>query len=87
MALTKTVELENSFGETSEFANAYLRVDRVDGTKYQVSAKVDFHKNKEGRLLLAKYFQFSPNLEGGNFIQQAYEHLKTLPEFEGAIDC
>jgi len=27
------------------------------------------------------------NLEGENAIKQAYEHLKTLPEFEGAKDC
>jgi len=27
------------------------------------------------------------DLEGGNVIKQAYEHLKTLPEFEGAEDC
>jgi hypothetical protein len=30
---------------------------------------------------------FFPSLEGNNFIAQAYEHLKTLPEFEGAEDC
>jgi len=24
---------------------------------------------------------------GENPIKQAYEHLKTLPEFEGAVDC
>jgi hypothetical protein len=27
------------------------------------------------------------DIEGDNPIKQAYEHLKTLPEFEGAIDC
>lgn len=26
-------------------------------------------------------------LEGENPFKQAYEHLKTLPEFAGAIDC
>lgn len=27
------------------------------------------------------------SLEGGNPYRQAYEYLKTLPEFEGCIDC
>lgn len=27
---------------------------------------------------------FVPNMDGGNFIAQAYAHLKTLPEFAGA---
>jgi hypothetical protein len=36
---------------------------------------------------LQKQFVFAPNLDGPNFIKQAYEHLKTLPEFDGAVDC
>ena len=27
------------------------------------------------------------DLEGDNPFKQAYEHLKSLPEFEGGIDC
>lgn len=34
------------------------------------------------------YFEFVPDLESiDNFIKQAYEHAKTLPEFSGAIDA
>jgi hypothetical protein len=36
---------------------------------------------------LKKQYSFVPNLNGANFIAQAYAHLKTLPEFAGAIDC
>jgi hypothetical protein len=32
-------------------------------------------------------YNFVPSLEGANFIAQAYEYLKTLPEFKGATDC
>jgi hypothetical protein len=32
-------------------------------------------------------YSFAPDLNGKNFIAQAYEHLKTLPEFAGATDC
>jgi hypothetical protein len=42
---------------------------------------------KEGELIERKVYEFTPNLEGANFIAQAYDHLKTLPEFSGAIDC
>jgi hypothetical protein len=30
---------------------------------------------------------FTHNLAGKNFIAQAYDHMKTLPEFAGATDC
>jgi hypothetical protein len=30
---------------------------------------------------------FIPDMEGGNFIKQAYLYLKTLPEFADAVDC
>ena len=43
------------------------------------NAKADAIKHEQ--------FNFVPNLEGQNFIAQAYEHLKTLPEFAGAEDC
>lgn len=33
-------------------------------------------------------FNFKPNLNSGtNFISQAYNYLKTLPEFKGAVDA
>ena len=39
--------------------------------------------------LLIQNRAFRPSVEEGaeNFIKQAYEYLKTLPEFEGATDC
>jgi hypothetical protein len=33
-------------------------------------------------------YRFQPDLESGdNYIKQAYEYLKTLPEFINAEDC
>jgi len=37
--------------------------------------------------LSIKSFEFPVDLDGPNPIKQAYEHLKTLPEFKDAIDC
>jgi hypothetical protein len=32
-------------------------------------------------------FEFAPDLESAdNFIKQAYDYAKTLPEFSGAVD-
>ena len=32
-------------------------------------------------------FEFAPDMESAdNFIAQAYDHAKTLPEFSGAVD-
>jgi hypothetical protein len=36
--------------------------------------------------LVIKQYDFSVDLNGKNAIAQAYEHLKTLPEFAGAED-
>ena len=32
-------------------------------------------------------YQADLSLDGPNPIKQAYLHLKTLPEFSGAVDC
>jgi hypothetical protein len=87
MALTKTLTLANNFGENSEFADAYIRVDRVEATRHLVSANLGYYKEGGQEFLTGTSVSFEPDLDGSNFIKQAYEHLKTLPEFEGAEDC
>jgi hypothetical protein len=87
MALTKTITLQNNFGDESTFDNAYLRVDRVEGSKALLTAHVGFYKKDRASLLLTSSVSFKPSLEGGNFIKQAYEYIKTLPEFADATNC
>lgn len=66
---------------------AYVRVDKVNGSKSAMSASVGFYKDSaDGEMIKAEGFAFTPTLES-NFIKQAYDHLKTLPEFSGSIDC
>jgi len=87
MALTKTITLQNNFGENSEFKEAYIRVDSIEATKYSVKATIGYYK-KGGQDFLTNYLvSFEPNLDGDNFIKQTYEYLKTLPEFADATDC
>jgi len=59
----------------------------LNGDKEKVSIQVFTYKEANELLIESKSFSFTPNLDGENFIKQGYEHLKTLPEFAGAIDC
>jgi hypothetical protein len=70
--------------KTFVLPNAYIKVYSVDGTKKDVRINVQI---TSGEKTIGKSFNFAPNMEGRNFIAQAYEHLKTLPEFAGATDC
>lgn len=86
MALEKNYTLSIA-GKQVVFANAYIKVDQQEGTKEKVRFAVNVVTTKDGELIERKVYEFVPNLDGGNFIAQAYEHLKTLPEFAGATDC
>lgn len=66
---------------------AYIRVTHVAGSKSEVTANAAFHKDgAEGEMFQSCAYTFKPSMDGGNFIDQAYEHLKSLPEFAGAED-
>lgn len=87
MAIKTTVQLPNNFGELSTISDAYIRVDGVRGTKHQIEATVNFYRSpNEASLPASRTISFAPTMNA-NFIQQAYEHLKALPEFAGAVDC
>jgi hypothetical protein len=62
----------------------YIKVESVSGTKDKVNCTVSYTGEK---VKFQKSYEFQPNLDGENFIKQAYMNLKTLPEFAGAIDC
>lgn len=95
MALRKIISLsgksfvQTEFGliETSDTnieMSAYVKVETVSGTKSKASANVSF---ADGIKKFIKTYNFKIDLDSGNYIAQAYKHLKTLPEFENAIDC
>jgi len=86
MALSKNIALK-AFGKTLNFDDAYIKVSNLTGTKNQVDAKICIFSVKDGELLETQYARFVPDMGGANFIKQAYEHLKTLPEFAGSTDC
>lgn len=96
MALTKTYRVAGTETTTTEFGvvstkpvvvnlqNAYIKVDTVSGSKEQVTATVS---TKIGELVKTKFYTFVPDMNGSNYIKQAYEYLKTLPEFQDVSDC
>jgi hypothetical protein len=63
---------------------AYIKVERVSANKDSASMDVSF---TEGEKKTSSSYTFKPNLDGGNFIKQAYDYLKSLPEFASAQDC
>lgn len=85
MALKKTVTTEQGF----EAVDAYHRVEgvRLNG-KTIMSFQVRSYKNNSGvRAFADAAYDAAYSLNNANPISQAYAHLKTLPEFAGAVDC
>lgn len=63
-----------------------IRVVSISGTKEKITAVVHYTSS---HLNFSNQFEIPVSTSDGsvNFIKQAYEHLKTLPEFAGATDC
>ena len=88
MALQKQMTFVNNFGEDSIFDETYIKVEEVIFSKPKAESRVSYRKNKEDKILKEDYFEFDANVEvdSKNAIAQAYEYLKTLPEFADATD-
>ena len=69
------------------FENCYFKVSQVSATKEKAVATVHAMIESGGSVIDRKDYTFVCNLNGANFIAQAYNYLKTLPEFAGATDC
>ncbi len=68
---------------------AYVKITNVDGDKTKTSLRVGIFTEDQLHLVIEKPYFFIPSVEDDapNFIKQGYEHLKTLPDFEGATDA
>ena len=86
MALLKDTEKHvEGFDQPLIASKAYWKVQHVFGGKARIEVKAEAFHNE---VIIAEFkTSFAPTMDGGNFIQQAYEHLKTLPEFSGAEDA
>jgi hypothetical protein len=86
MALTKNIQVQFA-GKQIDFENAYIKVMSAGGSKNEATASVSYFDKQNGSVFKQSIVSFLPTMDGGNFIKQAYEHLKTLEEFAGAVDC
>jgi len=96
MALTKTYRVAGTETVKTEFGvistkevtvnlqNAYVKVENVNGSKELITATVT---TRIGENTKTKFYSFAPDMNGSNYIKQAYEYLKTLPEFADTSDC
>ena len=86
MALSKNWKLENGL----EIPNAYIKVATVATTKKSATVRIEVFVNREyaekGESVYEVCYIFSPDFSTGstNMWEQAYEYIKTLPEYEGA---
>lgn len=85
MALSRTVD--TPWGV--QVPDAYCRVEAVTlQSKASMKAYLRLYATSTGVPAFDEQIvECAYDLEGDNPIAQAYEHLKTLPEFEGAVDC
>ena len=82
MALKKTYQRD---GATVK--DAYNKVGNISGTKNRFSFTVEVKASAEAPAVMEEAYSMSPSMDGGNFIKQAYDYLKTLPEYAGSEDC
>jgi hypothetical protein len=86
MAIKKNVFFQKTGFEGKLIAkDAYWKIENIAGNKNQMN--IEIYANVDGKQIERFVCVFTPSLDGSNFIKQAYEHLKTLPAFAGAIDC
>lgn len=85
MALSKTLtKTLDGFAGQVQATNVYYKVEQVSGNKDRVAFTMRGYK--DGTQVDSFNGEFVANMNGGNYIQQAYLHAKTLPEFAGAVD-
>jgi len=89
MALQLNITKTTNFGDTKSFNNSYCKVHSISGNKNSLTVNVKFYPDELQNICIdTKSYTFSPSVNDGsdNFVKQAYEYIKTLPEFTGATD-
>ena len=83
MAISKNIELENGI----KVDGAYIRVEYPSVTKDSISFNLRKYVAAD-KPFFGEDFMIAPyTLDGANPFVQAYEYLKSLPEYADAVDC
>ena len=70
------------------YEGCYGQVTSVSVNKEKGQALLTiFEDSSKAQVLSRQGYEFAYDLDGQNALTQAYNHIKTLPEFSGAIDC
>lgn len=92
--VAKTVAYVSSDGDTMTvdrcYKDSYAVVSNIRGDKNSMNIYLDAYADSSkdpAALIWRRAYTFKPALEGENFIAQAYEHVKKLPEYADAKDC
>jgi hypothetical protein len=80
------IKQEDNFTGQLVATNAYWKVDKIKGNKDKCIFTVGVFTEQDKSFVGSINYEFTPNMDGDNFIKQAYQHLKTLPEFADATD-
>jgi len=64
-----------------------VAVATLGADKAEMTFSVQTCAQSNGDPLTYVYYTTRYDMDGENPFKQAYEYLKTLPEFEGATDC
>lgn len=67
--------------------NSYIRVEFPSCTKDTITFSVRKYVVEDKPFFEESVYTTTYNLEGENPFKQAYLYLKTLPEFQDAVDC
>ena len=87
MAIKTNLSIKSNLGNSVIFENAYVKVLEVTSNKSCGFFDVGIYETENGRIICTSRHNFTPKMDFSNFIAQAYNYLKTLPEFSGAVDC
>ncbi|PBJ02120.1 hypothetical protein BSF40_52190 [Pseudomonas sp. ACN5] len=64
-----------------------VAVPSISTDKQHILFSAWYRPAQVGEVFRTESFETVYDLNGENPFVQAYEHLKTLPEFEGCLDC
>ena len=81
MAIKKTIIVN---GVT--IPNCYIKIATIGGTAHRMSYTIELKATRESHCFNFDQFSFTPDLEGLNFIKQAYNHLKTQSFYADSLD-
>jgi hypothetical protein len=75
------------YGQLISLSDVVVKVVGVTGTKEIITATIEFRK--DDALIKNEMVDLPASVADGaeNFIKQAYNQLKTLPDYSGAVDC